>query len=116
MSEASEHALFVLNEYRRAVKPDYDVLANNDSAAEITIDTSLNEATANALASKILTENAHPRIHSATVEGLIWTDWFIGGPPQWQVVFDHDAVDEPMKCVSLVCSFEDGTTQLEVRG
>jgi|EndMetStandDraft_5_1072996.scaffolds.fasta_scaffold145985_1 hypothetical protein len=116
MSEASEHALFVLNEYRRAVEPDYDVLANSEGAQEISIDTSLDEPTAQALAVKILAENAHPRVHSATIEGLLWIDWFIGGPPQWQTVFDHDAVDEPMKAISTTVDFNAGTSDIEVRG
>lgn len=116
MSEAAEHALFVLNEYRIAVKPDHDVLANNDGAQEISIDTSLDEATADALAAKILADNAHPRLIAATIEGLLWTDWFVGGPPQWQAVFDHDAVDEPMKGISVSCDFNAGSTELEVRG
>ncbi|WP_313392027.1 hypothetical protein [Sphingobium yanoikuyae] len=116
MSEASEHTLFVLNEYRREVASNPSVLANNDGAGEISIDTSLNETAASALAGKILAENAHPRIHSASVEGLLWIDWFVGGPPQWQVVFDHDAVDEPMKGISASCNFNEGTTEIEVRG
>lgn len=112
----TDHALFVLHEYRKAIATNPGVIALNDGAAEIAIDTSLNEAAAEALADKILAENEHPRLFEHEIEGLLWLDFFIGGPPQWQVVADHDAVDEPMKGISTSIDFNEGISTIEVRG
>ncbi len=112
----TDHALFVLQEYRKAIATNPGVLALNDGAGQITIDTSLNEAAAEALADKILAENEHPRLFEHQIEGLLWLDFFIGGPPQWQVVADHDAVDEPMKGIGTSIDFNEGISTVEVRG
>jgi len=112
----ADRALMILNEYRRTYAKNLDVLANNDSASEINIDTSLDFQAANALAAKIAADNVHPRVFPVTIEGLLWLDQFEGGPPQWMTVLQHDAVAEPMKAFSTRCSFVDGTSRIEVRG
>lgn len=112
----TEHAMFVLNPYRYAVAVNNDVLALNDGAKEVEIDTSLTEAKATALAQKMLAANAHPRIFRVNIEGLLWTDFFVGGPPQWQTGLDHDAVNEPMKAISASIDFNEGISEIEVRG
>ena len=112
----TDRALFVLHEYRRAIATNPGVLALNDGAGQITIDTSLNEAAAEALADKILAENEHPRLFEHHIEGLLWLDFFTGGPPQWQVVAEHDTVNEPMKGISTSIDFNEGISTIEVRG
>ncbi len=112
----TDHALFVLQEYRKAIATNPGVLALNDGAGHIDISTSLNEATAEALADKILAENEHPRLFEHQIEGLLWLDFFIGGPPQWQVIADHDALNQSMKGISTSIDFNDGISTVEVRG
>ncbi|KAA9018304.1 hypothetical protein [Sphingobium limneticum] len=114
--ENTDHALFVQSEYRYAPAKNPGVQALNDGAAEISIDTSLNEAAAQALANKILAENEHPRIFSMDVEDFVWLDFFIDGPPQWHTVLEHDAVDEPLKGISTSIDFNEGYSVIEVRG
>ena len=112
----ADRALLILSEYRKVVVKDALVKATNDAAGEIAIDTSLDEAAATALANKIAAENKHPRLFPVTVEGIMWLDFFAGGPPKWDVVLPHDAVDEQMKGISVKCSFSEGTSKVEVRG
>ena len=112
----TERALLVLKEYRYHDEPNYLVEARNDAAGEYKIATSLNEDAAEALAKKIAADNVAPRLFTVEVEGLLWLDWFKGGPPQWRTVFDHDALDKNMKAISVKCRFSTGTSTVEVRG
>lgn len=112
----TDHALFVLQEYRKAIATNPGVIALNDGAGQIDISTSLNETAAEALADKILAENEHPRLFEHEIEGLLWLDFFIGGPPQWQVVAERDALNQPMKGISSTIDFNDGISTVEVRG
>ena len=112
----ADRALLILSEYRKVVVKDSLVKATNDAAGEININTSLDEAAATSLANKIAAENKHPRVFPIEIEGIMWLDFFAGGPPLWDVVLPHDAVDEPMKGISIKCSFADGTSKIEVRG
>ena len=112
-----EHALFVLHEYRIAEAKTPSILATNDKAAEIEIDTALNEADADALADAILADNVNPRLHEVDIEGLLWLDNFIGGPPSWLCTFAHDAVNgDTTKTISTTVNFESGVSTIEVRG
>ena len=112
----TERALLLLKPYRYHDEPNPLVEAKNEAAGEIKINTSLVEADAVALAKKIAADNIAPRLHSVEVEGLMWLDWFAGGPPQWRTVFDHEKLDRNMKAISVRCSFSKGTSTVEVRG
>ncbi len=112
----SERALLLLHEYRYHTEQRVDVKAKNDAAGEIILETSLNEAQAVQLANKIADDNENPRLISAEIEGLIWLDFFEGGPPQFALTMERDALDKAMKGISVKCSFSSGTSILEVRG
>ena len=112
-----EHALFVLNEYRYAEAKSEGIRAINDSASTIEIVTSLNEADAQELADAILADNVNPRLHEVNIEGLLWLNNFVGGPPSWVCTFEHDAVQgKTQKTISASVDFAEGISTIEVRG
>ena len=110
-------AALVRQEYRYAVQTAPAVKARNDAAREVEVDTQLDLASASALASKYLAENASPRVFEVRLEGVIHIDAFVGGPPRFIPNFPREATDgRIMKVIGATVDYGRGETVVRLRG
>jgi hypothetical protein len=112
-----DRAAFVKNEYRYAILQNNTVKARNDSAREVSVDTSLDETAATALAGKYLAENVQPRVFEVELLGVLHLDAFIGGPPRYVPNFPDLATDgRTMKVIGASTDYGAGLTTVRIRG
>lgn len=117
MALDTNRAAFVQQEYRYAIKPNFDVLARNPAARTVTVDTNLDEASANALATKYLAENANPRVFEIVLQGVTYLDTFVGTVPTFVLNAPKYQTDSRvLKVIGFSTDFEANTTTLQVRG
>ncbi|MBD8699273.1 hypothetical protein IFT54_05515 [Sphingomonas sp. CFBP 13714] len=110
-------ATHVQNEYRYVTKTNPAVKARNSGAREVTLFTQLNGATADALATQYLADNAAPLAFEIVLEGIVFLDSFVGGPPSFIPNFPKFATDgRAMKVVSYASDIDANTTTIQVRG
>lgn len=110
-------AAFVKQEYRYAIQTNAAVLARNSAARVVEVDTSMDEASAAALAAKYLAENVQPRVFEVTLQGVIHIDAFVGGPPRYIPNFPRLATDDrTMKVIGASVDYDAGKTTVRVRG
>lgn len=117
MADSTDRAAFVKQEYRRTIATDQAVKDRNPKARTITLDSNLDEASAVALAAKVLDANQNPRLFEFEIEGVMPLDSFIGGCPSFIPDFPELATDgRTMKVVSASTDYETGATTVWVRG
>jgi hypothetical protein len=108
---------FVQQEYRYITKSVPAIKSRNDGAREIEIYTNLDATAASDLAAKYLADNVAPRAFEITLEGVVFLDSFIGGPPSFVPNFPKYATDgRAMKVFSYSTDIESNTTVIQVRG
>lgn len=113
----TNRATLVQNEYRYVTKTNPAVKARNAGAREVTIFTQLNGAAADTLAAKYLADNAAPLAFEVVLEGIVFLDSFVGGPPSFIPNFPKYATDgRTMKVVSYNSDIDANTTTVQVRG
>ena len=113
----TNRATFAQQEYRFLTKSDPAIKARNDGAREIEIYTNLDATAASDLATKYLADNVAPRAFEVTLEGVVFLDSFIGGPPSFVPKFPKFATDDrAMKVFSYSTDIESNTTVIQVRG
>lgn len=113
----TNRATFVQNEYRYTTKTNAAVKARNNGAREIEIYTQLDATAANAIATKYLADNAAPRAFEVVLEGVVFLDSFVGGPPSFIPNFPKYATDgRAMKVMGYNTDIESNSTTIQVRG
>ena len=113
----TNRAAFVQQDYRYVTKSDPAVLARNNAARTIEVATQLDQASADALATKYLAENKKPRVFEVVLEGVTFLDSLIGGPPSFIVNFPRLSTDgRTLKVIGFTTDFDANTTTVQVRG
>ena len=115
----TETANFVLREYRVAEQKDDLVRAKFGAigSREIAFDTNLSETAANALAVKVMADNADPLVFEMEVENSVNFEGFIGKPPQFAMTLTERNMNQRrVKVISTEMNLNTGKSKIEVRG
>lgn len=117
MAFDTNRVALVTKEYRYATQTDSTVKDRFPKARTVTLDSQLNEAFANIVATATLAANDGPRVFEAEVEGVIHLDMFVDGPPSFILnapAFDTDG--RVMTLVSCQTDYETMRTVVRLRG
>ncbi|MEW6628354.1 MAG: hypothetical protein AB1431_16335 [Pseudomonadota bacterium] len=109
---------FVRNEYRYEIRENLPLQSLEPSAREIVIETSMGEAAATALATKILADAGRvTQGFEIAIQGVIDLDDFAGHPPLFRVALPgYDVADRVFRVIEARVTRLAGRTTLVVRG
>jgi hypothetical protein len=112
-------ALLVTKQYRYKIIDNASIKALYPNADELIIETNLDEAGGNALASSLFNQTKDAsKTFTLDIEGLIYAEDFIGGPNRYTVSFSrHPAAGSNVyTLIKAKPQFFDGRTTITVRG
>lgn len=112
-----ERIVLIKREYRYATSENAIVKATNPSATEISFDTNLNAADAQAMADKVRSFHESPRYFEIEVDGIISLDEFNTGPLAYVLDFPEFVTDSRrMTAVGMKVDYNTNKTTISVRG
>lgn len=110
------HAVFVRQEYRYSSAEQPDVYSRNPEAArEVSVNTNLDQASAQALAARMLPENVRPRAFQIGLEGAGIMS-LAGGPPSLVLNSALGGDGVARKVFSITTDWDKNVTTVQVRG
>ena len=116
--EITNRGSFVRNEFRYEIKEDLPLQGLEPSSREIVIETSMGEAAAQELATKILADAGRTtQGFEVAIEGVIDLNDFGGHPPLFRVSLPgYDVADRVFRVIEARVTRLAGRTTLVVRG